>query len=236
MVLRVIDTETTGLSPNRGAELIQIASIDLKKGPDGRIVPTNPMKTFVRPLAKIPPELSAVHHIIDADVEDAPPLGDAIAMFQGADVYIAHNAAFDRGFLYGLQVPKWVCTLKVAKRVWADAGSHKNQALRYMLGLVEPFGLPRAQIQAHEALSDVYVTGAIFGHIIDNNLATFAQMLEWSGLPEVINRFPIGKHKGKRLADIDADYLSWVVAKSDLDEDIKRASRAELEKRIGKAA
>ena len=40
--------------------------------------------------------------------------------------------------------------------------SHGNQALRYHLGLINPFGIDRATLLPHRALPDAIVTAAIF--------------------------------------------------------------------------
>jgi exodeoxyribonuclease X len=61
---------------------------------DGGI--TNAMETLVRPGDPIPPGASAVHHIIDEDVQNAPALGEVIDRFRGADFYVAHTCEFER--------------------------------------------------------------------------------------------------------------------------------------------
>ncbi len=72
-MIRVIDIETTGLNPATDA-IIEIASVDMVRG--GGI--TNAMDTLVRPGRPIPPGASAIHHIIDQDLKDAPPLTEVI--------------------------------------------------------------------------------------------------------------------------------------------------------------
>jgi exodeoxyribonuclease X len=62
MTVRVIDIETTGIDPAVDA-IIEIASVDLLK--DGTIA--NQRSTLVRPPIPVPPESSAVHHLIDED-------------------------------------------------------------------------------------------------------------------------------------------------------------------------
>src|SRR5262249_48851739 len=123
IVLRVIDIETTGTNPETDA-IIEIASVDLT--PEGNLV--NLMQAFVNPGRPIPPHVSAVHHIVDEDVANAPDLATAIERFRGADVYAAHNAAFDRSFIAASGIdlcpapqgepPAWVCTYKCALRLW----------------------------------------------------------------------------------------------------------------------
>ena len=66
-MIRVIDIETTGIDPAADA-IIEIASVDMVRG--GGI--TNAMDTLVRPGKPIPPGASAIHHIIDEDLKDAP--------------------------------------------------------------------------------------------------------------------------------------------------------------------
>lgn len=216
MVVRVVDTETCGLEPAANS-IVQIASVDLMRG--GGI--TNRMQTLVNPGRPIPPQASAVHHIIDADVAAAPAVAEAIERFKGADCMVGHNCAFDRAFLEaaGLVCQTWVCTWKVALRVWPDLDSHSNQFLRYALGLVEPFGIPRDQIKPHDALSDVVITAAILERMMRE--AAWSDMVAWSQEPALHTKFGFGKHRGQRFDAVDSSYLDWIIEKSDLSEDIK---------------
>jgi DNA polymerase III epsilon subunit-like protein len=65
-LIRVIDIETTGTDPATD-EIIEITSADMVRGGD---IP-NAMDTLVRPARPIPPGASAVHHLIDEDVQNA---------------------------------------------------------------------------------------------------------------------------------------------------------------------
>jgi exodeoxyribonuclease X len=73
VTVRVIDIETTGTDPEADA-IIEIASVDLLK--DGTI--TNQRSTLVRPPIPVPPESSAIHHLIDEDLDFAPQLDDTL--------------------------------------------------------------------------------------------------------------------------------------------------------------
>ena len=230
MVVRVLDLETTGIEPGID-EIIEIASVDLLKG--GGI--SAPMSTYVRPSRGIPASASAVHHIIDADVANAPIFAEAITPFQGADVYIAHNSAFERSFLEQYEIvmgpsfhrtgedAPWICTFKCALRAWPDLPAHSNQFLRYQLGLVAPFDYSREQIVPHRATSDVIVTAAILIELMKTQ--RWSQLLEWSTLPALFTRFSFGKHKGERFDAVDPSYLDWIINKSDLDEGVKFSAR-----------
>src|SRR5436190_710636 len=79
-LIRVIDIETTGIDPATDA-IIEIASVDMVRS--GGI--NNAMDTLVRPGKPIPPGASAVHHIVDEDVQNAPALAEVIDRFKGAD-------------------------------------------------------------------------------------------------------------------------------------------------------
>ena len=136
MTARVIDTETTSSDPKE-AKIVSIASIDLDR--DGGF--SNPLDVLCDPQCPIPPEASAVNHIIDDDVRGRPLFREIIDRFGGADVYIAHNAAYDRVLLdEALGHPKWICTMKVAYRVWPDAPGFSNQAMRPTVELAVTLG------------------------------------------------------------------------------------------------
>jgi DNA polymerase III epsilon subunit-like protein len=122
----------------------QIASVDMVR--EGGI--TNAIDTLVRPTKPIPPGASAVHHIVDADVANAPAFSEVIDRFKGADFYVAHNSEFERSFFaaQGIEFGPWICTCKCALRVWPDLEGHSNQELRYALGRATPFPGVRARL------------------------------------------------------------------------------------------
>jgi exodeoxyribonuclease X len=215
-MLRVIDIETTSTDPNDGA-IIEIASVDMVKG--GGI--TNPMQTFVRPGRPIPSVASAIHHIVDADVEHAPTLEEAVERFRGADAYIAHKADFEKSFLAanGVNYAPWICTLKCALRAWPDLESHSNQALRYQLGIIAPFGYAREQISPHRAASDVIITAAIFEKLLE--AARWSELVAWSSQPELYTKLHFGKYRGQRYDAVDPTYLDWLLRQQDMDAGVK---------------
>lgn len=227
MTARVIDCETTG-ADTAEARVIALASIDLNK--DGSFY--NPISETCDPQVPIPPEASAVHHMIDDDVRGRPLFRDIVAEFTGADVYIAHNAAYEQALLSeALGNPTWICTMKVAYRVWPDAPGFSNQVLRYWRGLIEPLGVTRKSVTPHDAMSDVIVTGAIFLEL--SKEASFADMVQWTTEPMLFTKCTFGtKHKGRLYSDIakdDPSYLRWIIDKSEMSEDVKYSARHWLE-------
>src|SRR5262245_56681097 len=223
-LIRVIDIETTGIDPASDA-IIEIASVDMVRG--GGI--TNAMDTLVRPAKPIPPGASAIHHLIDEDVQNAPMLADVIERFTGADFYIAHNCEFEHSFFaaQGVQLGPWICTYKCALRVWPELDGHSNQELRYALGRATPFpGFDRSTISPHRAAFDAVVTAAIFEELIKR--ARWSELVQWSLEPALHTRFHFGKYRGQRYTDIaasDPEYLQWIVDKSELEDGIKYSAR-----------
>lgn len=137
---------------------------------------------------RIPPETSAVHHIIDEDLVGAPNWFDTIATMWGTAsldgelepcdvVMVAHNAEYEQTILNGsiFDQCRWVCTFKCALVIWPDAPSHSNEALRYWLSM----GTGRRSKQAsHSALHDAKVTAGIFNHLYGH----FAKRLSDAGV------------------------------------------------------
>ena len=99
------DLETTGLN-NQKDEIIEIGAVKFTvETKNGKVVPKllGELETFVKPNMMIPAEASAVNHIYDSDVQDAPAVGDAIKKFTEfcgqSSILLAHNANFDASFL-----------------------------------------------------------------------------------------------------------------------------------------
>jgi DNA polymerase III subunit epsilon len=94
----VLDTETTGIDPRRGHRLIEIGCIEIEDLlPTGRI-----FHRYVNPEREIEPDAVRIHGITNEMVADKP-LFAAICHdlndFVGDAKIVAHNAAFDRGFV-----------------------------------------------------------------------------------------------------------------------------------------
>ncbi len=179
----------------------------------------------------MPAEASAIHHLIDSDLVGAKPIEQAIEPFKGADAYVAHNCAFERSFLERFfDDVLWVCTYKCALRLWPDLPSHSNQALRYHLGLINPFGINRATLAPHRAASDAIVTAAIFFEIARH--AKWPDLVQWSYEPALMTYVRFGMHRGERFDAVPVDYLQWVVeGNHDLSEDTRFSARYWLERR-----
>lgn len=94
----LFDTETTGLDPSTGDRVIEIAAIELEND-----LPTDrQFYALLDPERDIPAESTRVHGITNTHVEGKPKFADVAAemlAFFGDSPLIAHNAAFDFGFI-----------------------------------------------------------------------------------------------------------------------------------------
>lgn len=233
-ICRVIDYETTGFAGEEGAEVIEMASVDVRPHDlsFGRM-----WRSFARPIkGPIPPQTRAVHHIGPADVADAPPAAylwkDLFAGLGADDPMVAHNADFERAFHGGNGRP-WICTYRCALVLWPDAPAHNNQTLRYWLGLddlVELFD-PALASPPHRALPDAYVTAFILREML--RLRDPSELAAITAGPILLKTLSFGKHRGVAYADAPTDYLRWIM-RSDLDRDVKHTAQHWLDARYGK--
>ena len=121
--LAVVDVETTGLDPQTGDRVCEIAVLRVDPGEEPRL-----WVSLVNPERPIGAGAQAVNGIADEDVADAPLFGTLIAEINaGLDgtVLVAHNVPFDVGFLRAEVSPRRACgsptvptldTLELARR------------------------------------------------------------------------------------------------------------------------
>jgi DNA polymerase-3 subunit epsilon len=119
----LFDTETTGLDPLTGDRVIEVAALELINDlPTGRH-----FHALIDPQRDIPAEASRVHGFTNGDLIGKPlfpEIAGPLAEFFADSKLIAHNAAFDFGFLdmefgrAGLPVlarDRMICSLALAK-------------------------------------------------------------------------------------------------------------------------
>ncbi|MDQ0510938.1 exonuclease domain-containing protein [Ancylobacter amanitiformis] len=235
MIIRCIDFETTGEPTEDVRQAIcEVGwcdiTVDEQDLEDGFAVPVlgQPKGYLVNPGRPIPPEARAVHHISDRDVVGAPTPDRACMDLASGDIahYAAHKAEFEQQF-FGSTV-SWICTYKVALRMWPDLDSHKLQFLRYALDLDidQALGLP-----AHRAVPDAYVGGALMARILEEGRVSIHDMVRWSKGPALLPKCTFGEHKGKRWDDVPTKYLVWIVEKSSFKGDVLANAKHHLKNR-----
>jgi DNA polymerase III subunit epsilon len=94
----VVDTETTGLDPNDGHRIVEIACIELSNHlQTGRL-----FHRYVNPEREMSADALLVHGLDDTFLAQHPPfaaLADELLAFIGESPLVAHNAEFDLAFL-----------------------------------------------------------------------------------------------------------------------------------------
>jgi exodeoxyribonuclease X len=226
-IIRVIDFETTGTEPAEGAQVCEVGTCDLHL--EKREIETP--QTWLCGVDSMPPEVRAVHHISLAECEGWPPF-DPDVMFNRtneANAIAAHNAEFETKF-FSWPVPV-ICTYKAALRIWPDAPSHSNGALRYWLedaGKIRP---DHALTQpAHRAGPDAYVTAHLLLALFDAG-ATGRDMIAWTKEPRLLPTCPIGKFRGKPWSEVEPGFLGWMLRQESMEEDLKWNARREIARR-----
>ena len=193
----VFDTETTGLLPQEGDEIVQIAALRLV---NGRRVEGEVFDTLVDPGRSIPPKATEVHGISEAMVAGAPDVPTALRRFHGfasGSVLIAHNAPFDMEFLRRREGELAMTfdnpildTVLLSAVVYGKTESHSLDALTHRLGITIP------EEARHTALGDTIATAEAFQKLLPmlkaKGLLTFGDVLT-----------EVRKH-GRLLKDLNA--------------------------------
>lgn len=146
----VIDSETTG-ADSMVDQPIEVAGYRLQVGPPGILAVTGKIEMLEEPTMEISEGAFKAHHLSMDDLRgkrfDEPALR---AFVEGADLIVAHNAAFDYNILTrrfpDMVWPTWVCSQVDVP--WNDRFSYSSHALEY---LAMQAGL---NYQAHRALVD----------------------------------------------------------------------------------
>ncbi|MBI2572814.1 3'-5' exonuclease [Candidatus Woesearchaeota archaeon] len=158
----VVDIETTGLSKN----FHRITEIAAAKIRNGQIVDS--YQTLINPQTPIPAFITQLTGINNKMVQNAPTISNVIPAFTdflGKDVFVAHNAAFDFGFLehnsrmHGFELQNSrVCTRKLANRLFPELPRKRLSDLCSHLNITN--------VQAHRAMGDVQATALVFNNML----------------------------------------------------------------------
>ncbi len=157
----VFDTETTGLEPSAGDEIIQVGAVRIV---NGRLLRHENIDQIIDPQRPLRPEGIPIHGITEEMVRGQPTLATVLPQFHAfceGTVLVAHNAAFDMRFLQlkedklGVRFTQPVLdTLLLSAVIHPNQESHKLEAIAERLGITI--------IGRHTALGDAIVTAEVF--------------------------------------------------------------------------
>ena len=179
----VFDTETTGLEPSNGDEIIQIGAARIL---NNRLLRQETFDQIVDPECPLKPESIPIHGITEDMVRGKPNIDVVLPAFHEFcedTVLIAHNAAFDMRFL---QLKEDRTAIRFAQPVLdtllLSAVVHPNQESHKLDVILERLGI-RIDTR-HNALADALATGEVFLKLLplleDKGIMTLRQALEAS--------------------------------------------------------
>ena len=159
----VFDTETTGLSPLNGDRMVEIGCVEMFN----RVETGRSFHCYFNPGRPMPSEAEAVHGLSDRFLSDKPAFGEKceeLLAFIADSPLIAHNAAFDFGFINhelgaagrtAVCTSRMVCTLMIARQRFPGA-KHSLDAL------CTRFGVDRSVRVKHGALIDAQLLAQVY--------------------------------------------------------------------------
>ncbi|WP_427144836.1 3'-5' exonuclease [Rhizobium pisi] len=125
----LLDVETTGLDPDVD-EIIELAMLPFFYSDEDEIVGIGvPFNELRQPARPIPAEVTKLTGI-DQDMVAGKSIDpDAVSRFAGGSLIVAHNAAFDRGFMErfcpSFARNPWACSMNEVP--WKDHGFETNK-------------------------------------------------------------------------------------------------------------
>ncbi|OIP24018.1 MAG: DNA polymerase III subunit epsilon [Comamonadaceae bacterium CG_4_9_14_0_8_um_filter_60_18] len=161
----VFDTETTGLNPSEGDQIIQIGAA---RCVNGKLLKQESFEQLVDPERLIPAVTIPIHGITQEMVRGKPKITAVLPAFHAFaqdTVLVAHNAAFDMRFL---QLQERNTGLKfdhpVLDTLLLSAVVHPNQESHRLEAIAERFNI--TVLGRHTALGDALVTAEVWLRLI----------------------------------------------------------------------
>ena len=157
----VFDTETTGLDPSAGDEIIQIGAARIVAG---KLRRQESFEQLVDPQRDIPAASIPIHGIQPEMVAGQPTIDAVLPAFHAFvhdTVLVAHNAAFDMRFLQLKEASTGVVfDQPVLDTLLLSAVVHPNQESHRLEEIAARFDV--AVLGRHTALGDAMVTAEVF--------------------------------------------------------------------------
>jgi DNA polymerase-3 subunit epsilon len=240
--LAVLDLETTGLKTDLD-RIVEIAIVKIDPGGT-----TTQYVRKVNPQIPIPPEATAVHGIRNEDVKNEPPfktVAQEICNFlQGCDLAGFNLATYDLRMLQR-EFERAGVKFSTDGRAVVDAKQIYHSKEPRNLEAACRFYLNEEHAHAHSALDDVLATWRVINAQVSryqdlprdpaginamfNKSVDSEGKFEWNGTNAAFN---FGKYRGRllqRVAEDDAEYLSWIADKGEFSQAVKQIARKALE-------
>ncbi len=174
----VLDTETTGLSPQGGDRLVEIGCVELINH-----IPTGKhFHVYINPQRSMPEEAFRVHGLGDDFLADKPVFNAVATEFRdfiGDATLVIHNAPFDMGFLNAEL--EWAGMPRLTNPVIDTVmlAREKHPGARVSLdALCKHYGIDNSRRTLHGALLDSEILAEVYLELIGGKQVSFALVAE----------------------------------------------------------
>ena len=163
----VLDTETTGLSPEAGDRIVEVGCVELvNQVPSGRTY-----QQYVNPERDVPDDVMAVHGLSEEFLSRHPPFADIVddfLEFLGDSALVIHNAEFDMRFINAelerlgrplLALERAVDTVRMARQRFPGAPAGLD-------ALCRRFEIDNTDRELHGALKDSHLLAQVYLELI----------------------------------------------------------------------
>lgn len=162
-----LDTETTGLSPNDGDRILEIACIETKD-----LIPTKKIfHKLINPERKVSQEAFKVHGFSNDFLQDKQKfkeIADELLEFIDGKKLIIHNAPFDIGFLNSelKKINKKVLDIKKVDDTLSLARSKFPASSNSLDNLCKRFNIDISRRTKHNALLDCELLREVYINLV----------------------------------------------------------------------
>ncbi len=224
------DLETTGVNIHCD-RIVEISCV--KVYPDGN---ETTWSQRLNPEMHIPESASAVHHIMDEDVKDAPTFADVaeslMKAFDGCDIAGFNSNKFDIPLLMA-EFARVGMDFSLAGRNLIDVQTIYHRLEQRTLSAAYKFYCGKDLENAHSALADTIATYEVLKAQLDhypeseefcNDMSVLARFSIQGGNIDLAGRFSrdqngdaifnFGKYRGRKVADVlrhEPGYYNWMM-------------------------
>ncbi|KKB08316.1 DNA polymerase III subunit epsilon [Devosia chinhatensis] len=214
----VLDTETTGLSPQGGDRLVEIGCVELINH-----IPTGKhFHVYINPQRSMPEEAFRVHGLSEEFLSDKPLFAaiiDDFLAFIGDATLVIHNAPFDMGFLNAQLINAGRTALANPVIDTVMVARQKHPGARVSLdALCKHYGIDNSRRTLHGALLDSEILAEVYLELIGGKQVSLALMAdEGANAGSIVaDRIPVRPRPAplpNRITAAEADAHAAFIAK-----------------------
>lgn len=175
----ILDTETTGLDPNKGHRITEIGCVELiDHVPTGRV-----FQVYINPERDVPPEAQAICGLPTEFFFDKSKFNEVVDSFLDFiqdDVLVIHNASFDIKFLNSelervgkrlLSIDNTIDTLQIARKMFPGSPANLD-------ALCKRFNVDLSRRDKHGALLDCQLLAEVYINLLGGKQSSLSFTLD----------------------------------------------------------